>query len=99
MGSNQKSNNTLSCNTQIIVPEEAKYKTEMCKNWIEIGRCNYGVKCKFAHGKSELVQKIAANKHFKTKPCKQFFETGSCNYGPRCHFLHDVHCAPTTSVS
>lgn len=49
------------------MPEEAKYKTEMCKNWIETGKCNYSDKCKFAHGKTELVQKVAANKHFKTK--------------------------------
>lgn len=53
-----------------MIPEEAKYKTEMCKNWIETGKCNYGEKCKFAHGKNELVQKLAANKHFKTKLCK-----------------------------
>lgn len=53
-----------------VIPEEAKYKTEMCKNWVETGKCNYGDKCKFAHGKNELVQKLAANKHFKTKKCK-----------------------------
>lgn len=38
-----------------VIPEEAKYKTEMCKNWVETGKCNYGEKCKFAHGKNELV--------------------------------------------
>jgi hypothetical protein len=27
-----------------------KYKTEMCKNWIENGSCRYSKKCQFAHG-------------------------------------------------
>lgn len=37
------------------IPEEGKYKTEMCKNWIESGNCHYDVKCRFAHGKTELI--------------------------------------------
>ena len=28
-----------------------KYKTELCKSWIEKGKCCYGSHCKFAHGK------------------------------------------------
>ncbi|KAL4480808.1 hypothetical protein ABPG72_001677 [Tetrahymena utriculariae] len=82
--------NTSSAASTNVIPEEAKYKTEMCKNWVENGKCNYGDKCKFAHGKNELVQKVAANKHFKTKKCKQYYESCVCNYGPRCHFVHDI---------
>lgn len=29
----------------------------MCKNFEEMGKCNYGKKCRFAHGKHELVDK------------------------------------------
>lgn len=57
-------------NPSMMALEDAKYKTEMCKNWVDTGKCNYGEKCKFAHGKGELNQKMAANKHFKTKKCK-----------------------------
>merc|ERR1712087_636893 len=33
---------------------EQKYKTELCKNWIETNTCRYGRKCQFAHGNEEL---------------------------------------------
>ena len=36
-------------------PAAQKYKTELCKNWIENGGCRYGKKCQFAHGKEELA--------------------------------------------
>ena len=32
-----------------------KYKTEMCKNYIETGKCSYSIRCRFAHGVKELV--------------------------------------------
>ena len=31
-----------------------KFKTEMCKNWSVMGKCNYGRKCQFAHGLTEI---------------------------------------------
>ena len=34
-----------------------KFKTEICKNWELYKRCNYGKKCKFAHGYHELMGK------------------------------------------
>ena len=37
--------------------DATKYKTEMCKNWIDLGYCNYGKKCRFAHGEDELSKK------------------------------------------
>jgi len=64
-----------------------KYKTELCKNWIERGTCPYGSKCQFAHGPSEM----RAREHkqtYKTRPCQAFAETGSCTYGPRCKYRH-----------
>ena len=39
------------------VIDTTKYKTEMCKNWQSHGYCNYGKKCKFAHGGTELEKK------------------------------------------
>ena len=36
---------------------DPKYKTELCKSWVETNFCPYGNKCRFAHGKNELVSK------------------------------------------
>jgi hypothetical protein len=55
-------------------------KTELCKNWsekglnniINIGKCNYGKKCKFAHGKLDMVQKLEDNLKYRSKYCKSF---------------------------
>ena len=71
------------------VIDETKYKTEMCKNWEERGRCNYGKKCKFAHGKHELVDKSLINKdRYKSKLCNSFHSLYYCPYGQRCLFIH-----------
>lgn len=48
--------------------DKGKFKTEMCKNWIEIGTCRYGNKCQFAHGDQELINKLApSNIKYKSK--------------------------------
>lgn len=62
---------------------EAKYKTEMCRNW-QAGGCEFGGKCVFAHGIGEL----RVRGRYKTKECKQFFTLGYCCYGERCQFRH-----------
>ena len=36
---------------------DPKYKTELCKKFQSTGQCPYGYKCRFAHGKEELVSK------------------------------------------
>lgn len=70
--------------------DETKFKTEMCKNWSEKGRCNYGTKCKFAHGKQELQDKSIQNKQrYKSKKCNSFHTSMFCPYGMRCLFAHD----------
>lgn len=53
----KKTGNMASINNNAAssTTDETKFKTEMCKNWSETGRCNYGNKCRFAHGKDELV--------------------------------------------
>jgi hypothetical protein len=65
---------------------EEKYKTELCRNW-EIGHCEFGDKCVFAHGQEELRSKNYAS-NYRTKPCKQFYSLGYCLYGARCLFSH-----------
>ena len=37
--------------------KDPKYKTELCKTFSETGKCPYGFKCRFAHGKEELSKK------------------------------------------
>jgi len=77
-----------------------KYKTELCKTYELRGRCKFGDKCCFAHGKNELKAKVLTHIKYKTKPCKQYHQTGYCPYGQRCQYLHkeaiqpNVFCNP-----
>ena len=64
-----------------------KYKTELCKKFQATGRCPYGFKCQFAHGKEELIVKHQG-KNYKKRLCKTFYEKGYCPYGSRCNFKH-----------
>mmetsp|Transcript_29377 Transcript_29377/g.78932 ORF Transcript_29377/g.78932 Transcript_29377/m.78932 type:complete len:490 (-) Transcript_29377:213-1682(-) len=65
----------------------SKYKTEMCKNWMEKGTCPYGHKCQFAHGPDDM--RLREHKPtYKTRPCQTFIQTGRCPYGTRCKFRH-----------
>ena len=67
---------------------DPKYKTELCKSFMETNFCVYGNKCRFAHGLKELVVKKQIN-HYKQKTCNSFFNKGYCPYGSRCNFKHD----------
>lgn len=72
------------------VPDDTKYKTELCKKWSETGQCPYGKKCRFAHGKHELNEKLNLNKaRYKSKQCNSFHTTMVCPYGIRCLFAHE----------
>jgi butyrate response factor len=53
-------------------------KTEICKKWEEKGYCEYGEKCLFAHGLTELKSK-RRNKNYKTKKCIAYLN-GFCPY-------------------
>jgi hypothetical protein len=68
---------------------DPKYKTEMCKSWVQTNFCVYGNKCRFAHGKQELISRTITAPKYKVKDCKSFRETGICMYGARCNFKHD----------
>jgi hypothetical protein len=67
---------------------QLNYKTQLCLNW-EMGYCEFGEKCAFAHGKVELKQTVQKSNKYKTKRCKQFYAQGFCVYGPRCQFIHE----------
>lgn len=68
---------------------DPKYKTELCKSYTESNFCAYGNKCRFAHGKNELFDKMIACKKYKQKECNSFFKNKYCCYGSRCHFKHE----------
>lgn len=68
--------------------DKTKFKTEMCKNWMTIGKCPYKKKCQFAHGSEELVRKDVPE-NFKTKKCNSFHINHYCPYGTRCQFIHN----------
>lgn len=77
----QQTNTSNSCDNT--------YKTEMCRTWIETNACPYNEKCRFAHGKKELHDKLIIGINYKQKECKSFHTMGFCNYGSRCHFKHE----------
>lgn len=58
-----------------------RYKTKMCKNWEVTGKCPYGPRCLFAHGKRELRSYSDNNQAIVTaartqSPERQFFAIG-----------------------
>jgi len=70
--------------------DDEKYKTELCKKFESTGFCPYNKKCKFAHGKEELNEKLLANKRrYKSKKCNNFHTLMMCPYGSRCLFAHE----------
>lgn len=64
-----------------------KHKTELCKTYSLLGYCNYGSKCRFAHGKKELKRDSVCKDH-KNRRCNGFWRRGTCCYGIRCQFGH-----------
>jgi len=65
-----------------------RYKTELCRQYEENGKCFYGTRCQFAHGPAEL-RTVARHPKYKTNLCRTFHSTGLCPYGTRCHFIHN----------
>uniref|UniRef100_A0A0N4Z3I5 C3H1-type domain-containing protein n=1 Tax=Parastrongyloides trichosuri TaxID=131310 RepID=A0A0N4Z3I5_PARTI len=71
------------------VPKNPKlYKTELCRSWMDSGRCNYGERCQYAHGEHEK-RPIPRHPKYKTEACQSYHKRGYCPYGPRCHFIHN----------
>jgi hypothetical protein len=84
---------------QVEKKNDPKYKTELCKGFLNNGFCPYGHKCRFAHGKQELSVKMIDESRYKQKECKSFREQGFCMYGPRCNFKHDERKLKDISMS
>ena len=76
----------------------SNYKTELCKTFLSRGYCPYGSKCRFAHGKEELIEKIH-EANYKKEKCKSFHEKGFCPYGYRCQFQHDERNFKNINIS
>lgn len=71
----------------ILKTNPAKHKTELCKTFSELGSCPYQRRCRFAHGKHELVkQQVFVTS--KNRKCNGFWKNGCCPYGMRCQFGH-----------
>ncbi|VDO24647.1 unnamed protein product [Onchocerca flexuosa] len=87
--------------SQLLLAERKKkrkaetHKTVPCQAWKDTGRCNYGKRCKFAHGPEELRPmpkaevKIFNNPRYRTALCTKYATFGYCPYGDHCHFIHD----------
>jgi len=83
--------------------QNARFKTEICRNFKERGHCLYGDLCQFAHGKDEM-RNVSQHSKYKTKRCQKYWISGYCAYGPRCNFLHyedisEVRPKPTQANS
>ena len=86
--SNSRTNSCDSTNSNKTNPQsQIKYKTELCRTFEERGYCPYAHKCRFAHGKTELV--VVETESSKKKRCNGFWMNGCCSYGRRCKFGHD----------
>jgi len=79
-----------------------KYKTQMCKHFLEKGDCPLAQYCQYAHGPQELRQSHdplpknfgktalgAVHSNYKTEPCKNWQKTGECKFGEGCSFYHN----------
>ena len=91
-GSDSNTEASPSSSEKEVKKSQVKYKTELCKNWIETGRCRYSVRCMFAHGHHELVQASkpeVAKVNYKTKPCEKYHNEFYCSYGIRCIYSHE----------
>jgi len=78
-------------------PASPQWKTTLCKNYQEDGRCEFGARCQFAHGQLELrtlaQNYLQLNPQYKTILCSHFAEGGSgnCPQGNNCQFSHGPH--------
>eukprot|EP00768_Dysnectes_brevis_P003759 gnl/Dysnectes_brevis/2672_a3234_835.p1 GENE.gnl/Dysnectes_brevis/2672_a3234_835~~gnl/Dysnectes_brevis/2672_a3234_835.p1 ORF type:complete len:304 (+),score=89.42 gnl/Dysnectes_brevis/2672_a3234_835:151-1062(+) len=68
---------------------DPRFKTELCNQWLEQGYCQYGDRCRYAHGREQLRTTSQKQPRSKT-PCMQFVRTGYCPFGRRCRFSHAI---------
>ena len=70
----------------MCVPPSGLYKTEMCRNWEAVGRCSYGNKCRFAHGKQDVKDRVRSEtyntkviSHLTTLKQANTYHTSPCS--------------------
>jgi butyrate response factor 1 len=66
-----------------------KYKTELCRPYLETRHCKYGSRCRYAHGKKEL-KTVNRHPNFRTVLCLPYHYEGVCTYGVRCCYIHNA---------
>jgi hypothetical protein len=77
------------------MPDPARYKTRLCKNYAQNGHCVHGNTCQFAHGNTELrsnawIGNRSDSSRYKTTLCRNFMNEGKCPYEAVCQFAHGV---------
>ncbi len=66
------------------------FKTTICQAWKTSGHCNYGERCRYAHGIHELRQPTRQFIYKNaTIRCNRFEQFGVCPDGNQCQFIHD----------
>lgn len=70
------------------IVHSTRYKTELCRQWDELGYCEYSDRCLFAHGPQELKPLPSRHPKYRTQKCSAYHEQGFCSFGPRCSFIH-----------
>jgi len=83
---------------EVAINTQSRYKTEICRQWVDTGVCRYTNKCQFAHGEHEL-RPVLRHPRFKTELCRSYHQKGTCPYGNRCRFIHDQHDAEVQANS
>ncbi|QLI60770.1 mRNA decay activator protein [Scale drop disease virus] len=78
----------LRINTSIT---QHRYKTVMCRNFVQNGFCEYRTYCTFAHDITELYQPFNCSIYYKKRLCPTFHTVGYCSYGVTCGFIHNVY--------
>ena len=91
MASKQVNHNYSQQSEDITSPQ---YKTTLCKNYQDSGKCDFAARCQFAHGQLELrtlgQNYLQLNPQYKTAMCSHFTEHGSCPQGHNCQFSHGM---------
>merc|ERR1719154_456536 len=91
MTSKQVNHNYSQQMEEITSPQ---YKTTLCKNYQDSGKCDFAARCQFAHGQLELrtlgQNYLQLNPQYKTVMCSHFTEHGSCPQGHNCQFSHGI---------
>ncbi|OIT00616.1 PREDICTED: mRNA decay activator protein ZFP36L2-like [Nicotiana attenuata] len=80
--------------------DNSSHKSEVCRWWGDSGKCRFGSKCRFVHGKEDLRPTAFANRNQSEAPSSRSYSSGSCAYGPRGRSAHhQAHSAASSTES